>query len=278
MASAAEKAAAGEVDYADRAFHRALFTHIEKKVVPTVPPDASPPLPILVYAIRNILRPQPILSLIPRLLHLLAHLEILRSQTLTHIQNILHRHRQYASKPHDAIRLLDHEERDALQSILDPPRLKAQRTVYREVIHGCCLLHIHHLWRTYDPAKDPPLTTLLIDYFPAFFQRDPDIRPQCQTALKVRPWHYAITEQELNENRRVGQQAAQFMLDAAQYVDDPAKYCADHGHDATALFDDLFPAPDVRKIVDAIELFIETVQLACDTVQSVLEDNPPNSL
>ncbi|KAI0349953.1 hypothetical protein OH77DRAFT_1525259 [Trametes cingulata] len=262
--------AAGLVEYADSAFHRSLFTSIQRSVLPVVPPDACPPLPVIVYAIRNILRPQPILSLIPRLLHLLVHLELLRSHSLANVDKILLRDRELASQ-HSP--LLDHEERDALQSLLEPSRIRAHRTVYRQLVHAFCLLHIHHLWRTYDPAKDPPLTTFLIDYFPAFCNRDPDIRPQCQSALNERPWHYAITDEELDENGKVGQQAAQFMFNAAEYADDPTKYCKNHGLDPSASFDDLFPAPDVQNIVTAVELFIQTVQLVCDTVQSVVDDH-----
>ncbi|KAI8974022.1 hypothetical protein BD414DRAFT_498897 [Trametes punicea] len=257
-----------DIDYGDATFHRNVYSYVKNKVIPVVPSSACPPLPVIVYAIRNILEPSLLLPLIPHLLQLLVHLEILRTDAVSKMREMLRRDSKRSSRGS----LLTQDEREAVEALVKPSRLVAQRTIFRKVVHGCCVLHIHHLWRTYDAEKDPPLTTYLIDYFPAFFERDPDIRAQCVKALEDCPWHYNLTEEELEENRHVGAQAAEFMLGAAQYVEDPKQYCMNHGHHVDASFDDIFPPPDKDSISAAIMRFIEMVQLAYDTLQPMLDE------
>ncbi len=88
--------------------------------------------------------------------------------------------------------------------------------------------HIHHLWRIYDPETDAPLTTALINYFPTFVMRDPDMREQCRASLKTHPWHYGLTDEERAANSETGQRAAEFIVGASQYLEDPAAYCSDN--------------------------------------------------
>ncbi|KAI0827838.1 hypothetical protein BC628DRAFT_1365718 [Trametes gibbosa] len=250
--------------YDGYALHKNIYSHIEREVLPVVSPDACPPLSVMAYAIKNILCIQPpALQLLPALLDLLVHVEIIRTHT---VQNL----RDLASA--------DQNKRDKLDLLLKPSRLAAQRTVYRKIIDSCCLLHIHHLWRTFDPEKDPPLTTYLIDYFPAFFQveADPAIRAECAAALTQRPWHHDITEGELEENRRIGAQAVQFVVDAARYADNPEAYCMAHGssQDTTGRdsFEDLFPPPDFGNIAAVTARFVGRAQLLCETWQSMVAD------
>ncbi|CDO76944.1 hypothetical protein BN946_scf184709.g6 [Trametes cinnabarina] len=176
-----------------------------------------------------------------------------------------------SKKPH--VPLLSEDERDALEALVRPSRLLAQRTIYRKVIHGCCMLHIHHLWRTFDAREDRPLTDYLIEYFPAFFTRDPDLLGDCARALRDCPWHYKLTDDELDENRAVGAQAARFVSAAGRYTEDPQAYCEQNGYDPDASFDDLFPPPDPGSISAAIMHFVEKVQLAHDGLQSMLDDH-----
>ncbi|KAI0665700.1 hypothetical protein C8Q78DRAFT_985946 [Trametes maxima] len=201
---------------------------IKRRVLPSVASSACPPLPVLVYATKSILEPTLVLAQIPSLLRLLVHLEILRNRAANTIHHVLLQSVQPSNHKSQGRVVLDDTERETLEKRTKASRLLAQRKVYRKIIDGCCLLHIHHLWRTYDESKDPPLTDHLIAYFPAFFTRDPDLRPNCEAALKQLPWHHDITEQELAENSLVGAQAAQFVLDAAQYAENPQQYCADH--------------------------------------------------
>ncbi|KAJ8481671.1 hypothetical protein ONZ51_g5838 [Trametes cubensis] len=218
----------GDLDYTNRKTHQAIYDRIKGHVLPTVSPDDCPPLPLMIYAIRNILEPTLVLSLIPELLKLLAHLEVLRAHAVSLANQLL----QSTGDTDSSGQSLDTEDREALVALTKPSRVSAQRTIFRKIIHACCLLHIHNLWRAYDAENDPPLTNHLIDYFPAFFARDPDIRDACATALKERPWHYKITDDELEDNREAGAQAAEFMVNAAQYTDDPHRYCEEHGYDS----------------------------------------------
>ncbi|KAI0759965.1 hypothetical protein BD413DRAFT_617468 [Trametes elegans] len=261
------------VDYSDDKFHRNVFTHIKDKITPTASVESCPPLPVIVYAIRNILEPEPVLALLPQLLRLLAHLESVRAHTVVRIEEVLRLNQQLSAQDNADARPLDTDAREALQALTKPSRLAAQRTVYRKVVHGCCLLHIHHLWRTYDPGRDPPLTAALLGYFPAFLAQDPDNHADCVRALAQHPWHHAATPDELAENRRVGAQAAEFMLNAAQYTEAPREYCDERGYDADAPFDVLFPPPDVRSIAGAIMRFVDMVRLPTDTLQSIFQDS-----
>lgn len=88
---------------------------------------------------------------------------------------------------------------------------------------------MHHLWRTFDPAKHDPLPTYLIAYFPAFFQDKAEFRDDCAAALETHPWLHDITAPELEENARVGEQAVDFMVNAAQYMKAPETYSKQHG-------------------------------------------------
>ncbi|OJT02231.1 hypothetical protein TRAPUB_7258 [Trametes pubescens] len=279
-------------EYANYNLHKAIFTHVEKKVAPAAPSAACPPLSVIVYAIQNILTiTPPSLGLLPSLLQLLVHLEIVRLDLIAKLTDVLRQHDHHASQNDHPVRLLPDADRRALEGLTKPSRVAAQRTVYRELIDSCCLLHIHHLWRTDDPDRSAPITTPLIDYFPSFFARDPATRAQCAAALNARPWHHGITPDELAKNARVGAQAAEFMVRAAQYAADPVGYATEHGYALPlppggrvleltdpdrfapdAEFDDVFPPPDLDKIAQAVQRFIGMVQPAHDALRLILAD------
>ncbi|EIW54565.1 uncharacterized protein TRAVEDRAFT_52259 [Trametes versicolor FP-101664 SS1] len=251
-----------ENEYDSYSLHKAIFTHVEKSVAPAASPDTCPPLSVIIYAIQNILTVKPpSLDLLPSLLQLLVHLETVRLDLIDKLSAILRRHEHLADI-----------HRKSLESLTKPSRTAAQRTVYRNIIDSVCLLHIHHLWRTYDPARSAPLTSALIAYFPAFFARDPDTRAACAAALTERPWHHGIAPDELERNARVGAQAAEFMVHAAQYTADPVAYATEHGFEPDAEFDDVFPPPDLDKIAEAVQRFIGMVQPAHDELRSILGD------
>ena len=139
--------------YGDQDFHRVVYSsyqhdgrnsktltlsfvaHIADQVLTVVSSTACPPLPILVYAIRNILEPSFIRQEIPNLLRLIVHLELLRQDIVRTMQRIL----RDADNPALPISL-DPERRRALDQLTAAKRLAAQRTVYRKIVNGCCLL------------------------------------------------------------------------------------------------------------------------------------------
>ncbi|OSC99775.1 hypothetical protein PYCCODRAFT_1453609 [Trametes coccinea BRFM310] len=264
-----------DADYSNIHFHRTVYSYVKDKIVPTASSSACPPLPVIVYAIRNILEPTCLPALVPRLLQLLAHLEAIRTDSANKIRTILDLDASSSDSGAHNTPSLSKEDREVLETLVRPSRLQAQRTIFRKLIHGCCMLHIHHLWRTFDPNRDPPLTAAIIDYFPAFLTRDPDpdLRASCARALAERPWHHALSPAELEENRAVGVQAAEFMVGAARYVEDPHGYCEEHALDPGASFDELFPPPDPETISATIMRFVEKVELAYDTLQSILDDS-----
>ncbi|KAI0645322.1 hypothetical protein C8Q79DRAFT_971061 [Trametes meyenii] len=261
-------------DYADIEFHRQIYDLMKSCILPTVSSPACPPLPVLVYATRSILEPTLVFAQLPSLLRLLVHLEILRNHAANAIHSILRRDAHSPSNHNGKDNaVLSHEERETLEKRTKLSRLHAQRKVYRKIIDGCCLLHIHHVWRTYDETKDLPLTDHLIAYFPVFFTRDPELRPSCEAALVQHPWHHDITKEELTENSLVGAQATQFVLDAAQYAEDPRQYCVDHQRDLDTPFNDLFPPPDVDKLSEAIMRPHSPLYSSCDFKMKSMDSN-----
>lgn len=98
-------------------------------VAKAMPSASSPPLALVIYAVRNIIEPSFLPQLIPNLLRLIVHLEIIRNARTETIRRIL-------SQP-DALSLTS-EELGALRKCIE---LQAPfRKVYREVINACCLL------------------------------------------------------------------------------------------------------------------------------------------
>ncbi|RDX41408.1 hypothetical protein OH76DRAFT_1475813 [Lentinus brumalis] len=249
----------------DEAKFRAVYNHVEDTIKPDAPSSACPPLPVLVYAIRHILEPSFILQEIPPLLRLIVHLELIRQRTVSTMQRML----RDADDP-DVPLSLSTEDHHVLAQLTGAKRLAAQRTVYRKIVNGCSLLHIHHLWRIYDPETDAPLTTALINYFPAFVMRDPDMRDRCRASLKTHPWHYGLTDEERAANRETGQRAAEFIVGASQYLEDPAAYCSDNEFAPDTPFDEMFPPPDAAQIGEAVMRYIKMVKTAADALEGVL--------
>ncbi|KAL1941368.1 hypothetical protein VTO73DRAFT_7185 [Trametes versicolor] len=252
-----------EDEYDSYSLHKAIFS---QSLLPSIEPSLNPSqrMSKRVSHRQRLPTHPPSLDLLPSLLQLLVHLETVRLDLINKLSAILRRHKHLADI-----------HRKSLESLTKLSRTAAQRTVYRNIIDSVCLLHIHHLWRTYDPARSAPLTSALIAYFPAFFARDPDTRAACAAALTERPWHHGIAPDELERNARVGAQAAEFMVHAAQYTADPVAYAAEHGFERDAEFDDVFPPPDLDKIAEAVQRFIGMVQPAHDELRSILGDQLP---
>ncbi|KAI0799973.1 hypothetical protein C8Q74DRAFT_1191671 [Fomes fomentarius] len=232
------------------------------KILPSVPPDSCPPLPVILYAIRAILEPSFVLQEIPNLLRLLVHLEIIRKVQIETMSNLL-----------AGATLLPPTAIERLKARTTPSLKAAQRSVYRTNIHACCLLHIHYLWDAYDPDVDFPLHDTFITYFPALAQRDPDLREKCDEALRTRPWNHDLTKDELAANAEAGRDAAQFMFDAAMYKEDPEGYCQKHGLNTTYPFEELFPPPDSKKIFEGIMRYIDMVAKSSLTLSWILAEN-----
>ncbi|KAI0629086.1 hypothetical protein C8Q77DRAFT_1144916 [Trametes polyzona] len=253
--------------------HKDIYTWLENQNGKAVDLDAAcPPLAVITYATRNIIfLDPPNLDLLPSLLRLVVHLEIVRLDTTNRILDILRLCQLKAPSTSTRHPILREERHAALEKLTKPSRVAVHRKVYREIIHGCCLLHIHHLWRTHRSDTESTVISYAVDYFPAFFKDDPDYRDACARALRVRPWHYGVTDVELADNRRVGKQAATFMLNASSFAQDPEEYCVAHGYDPSSTFEDLFPACDFHSIADAIERFIGMVHQERNALQSVLD-------
>ncbi|KAH9846777.1 hypothetical protein C2E23DRAFT_872201 [Lenzites betulinus] len=262
VASLLGRLPASDAEYDSYALHARIYSYLEHDVLPAAPSDACPPLPVVAYAINNILHIQPpALHLIPSLLRLLVHVEVIRAHAIQKLRDLL-QSPSLADKLHKS-------QRDSLELLVKPSRLLPARqspptSRSSTLIRTDVSQHIHYLWRTFDAEKDPPLTAILIDYFPAFFQaeNDPAIRAQCTAALKERPWHHDITDVELEENQRVGAQAVQFMVDAARYADDPEAYCSAH-----SVFDDIFPPPDFTQIAAVVARFSSRVHAVRHTLE-----------
>ncbi|TBU23852.1 hypothetical protein BD311DRAFT_767672 [Dichomitus squalens] len=257
-------------DIADGTLRRHVYNDIKDNVLPLVPSTATPPLPVLVYAVHNIIQPSFVLGQIPDLLSLLAHIEVFRLNTIEKINRILRRDKTLRRDRSPSVRLLADHDRDDLERIVSPSRVQAARKVYRQIVHGCSLLHIHHIWRT-SPGGPSPLH-YLIQYFPYFVQRDQDAAPQCTAALSTYPWHYNLSRPEQRENEEIGEVAANFILGASQYLDDKEGYCRENGYDADEPFEAIFPPPRQDANVNAIDKYMSVVTGAADTLQAILED------
>ena len=219
-----------------------IADYISKQIRPSVSSNSCPPLQVIIYAIRSILNPTFVFQEIPNLLKLLVHLEVVRQAQVRTMRTLLHKQKELLL-PLDTI---DRLERRTKESVLE-----AHRGLYRNNIHGCCLLvcvafcflsplrhssgvrstqqHIHYLWRNYDPDVDRPLHDVLVTYFPALAKRDPDLRDKCDEALETCPWNHDLSEDELVVNADWGREAVQFMVGAALYEDDPEGYCQQRG-------------------------------------------------
>ncbi|KAI0752982.1 hypothetical protein C8Q80DRAFT_1149484 [Daedaleopsis nitida] len=253
-------------DYGDHKIHASVYECLKYDVFPSSLPTSCPPLPLVVYAIRNIIQPSFLLQEIPSLLRLLVHLEIIRKRLLGTVDSLL------CSPDLSAALLLNVDAADKLKRIGQPIVRDAQRTVYRQIIHACCLLHVRHVWRNFNPEIHPPLPQLLVDYFPAFAERETDLRQSCMDARKNLPWHHDTTQDELDANREQGTIAARFVYNAGRYGEDPESYCRDHGVDMNSSFDDLFPPPDTENVVKTIMRFIKMVITPQGILDRILEE------
>ncbi|KAI1787823.1 hypothetical protein LXA43DRAFT_1064075 [Ganoderma leucocontextum] len=261
-------------DMSDPDFHLDIF-YTARHIADHHPnPSTAPPLPVLLYAIRNILQPSLLLDQIPELLALVVHLEIFRTNTIENIHRLLQRDKSFPRNNSPSVRLLSHQHRALLHSLASPKQLSATRTIYRKIIHGSCLLHIHHLWSNYDPQlpNSPSPLEYLIDYFPAFAQRDQAAANQCQAALINWPWHYNLSQDELRENDKKGQEAANFLVAASQYLDDPDRYCLEKGFQVRQSFDTILPPPSQDDTVHAITKYMTAVSQAAAALEAILDD------
>ncbi|KAM5531104.1 hypothetical protein V8D89_015218 [Ganoderma adspersum] len=270
------------LDMSDQAFHLDIYNaaaHIARR---HPNPSTAPPLPVLLYAIRNILEPSFLLVQIQDLLDLIVHLEIFRINTVEKVQHILRRDQSFRPNNSPSVRLLSDQHRSILHSFTSTSQLTAARIIYRKIIHGCCLLsahfipkHIHYLWANFDPHDPdaPSPLRYLIDYFPAFAQHDKAAHDGSKAALASYSWHYNLSQDELRENDKVGQEAAQFLVAASQYLDDPDNYCLQNGFRVGESFDAIFPPPSQEETVVAITKYMRAVTQVADALKAILDDS-----
>ncbi|KAI9064583.1 hypothetical protein FKP32DRAFT_1675540, partial [Trametes sanguinea] len=95
-------------------------------------------------------------ALVPRLLQLLAHLEAIRTDTAAKIRTVLELDAQATDGAARAGPSLSKEDREVLEALARPSRLLAQRTIFRKIIHGCCML-VSPPFRPSAPAPSSPL-------------------------------------------------------------------------------------------------------------------------
>ncbi|PIL30987.1 hypothetical protein GSI_05680 [Ganoderma sinense ZZ0214-1] len=263
-----------DLNMSDRASHLDIYNTAVRVAQRRPNPSTAPPLPLLLYAIRNILEPSFLLLQTPELLDLIVHLEIFRLNAADKVQHILRRDQSFRRNNSPPVRLLSDQDRSILRSFISTSQLTATRIIYRKIIHGCCLLHIHHLWANYDPRHPdaPSPLNYLVDYFPAFAQHDPAARNSCQTAFATCSWHYNLSQDELHDNDKVGQEAAQFLVAASQYLDDPDDYCLQKGFQIGESFDTIFPPPSQEETVAAIAKYMRAVTQVAGAIEAIFDD------
>ena len=108
--------------------------HVDKKIVPRVP-EQHPPASVLVYAARNIMKPQFVVSESPDLLALLGHLNVLRKFAVTKVSRVLFWHKRFGDNPTDDVSLLS----PAVLGQFEWARHRAPhyQQLYRQIVNTC---------------------------------------------------------------------------------------------------------------------------------------------
>ncbi|TFY77001.1 hypothetical protein EWM64_g7012 [Hericium alpestre] len=174
-----------------------IYKHVSHKSRTHVSANEPLPVSLLVYAIHAILEPRLIFQQIPRLLDLLAQVELIRRKTIQHATSALVWQKWYLQRPiaeRDDVVLLTESEASKLRGITRKTEDQSSQTIYRGIIDAyvrlvrqmlylvalflplnVCYQHIKYLWVT--PTEAHLLPLYLRTYFPAFFPADSETSP-----------------------------------------------------------------------------------------------------
>ena len=109
--------------------------YVDQMIVPRVPVDQHPPASVIVYAARNIMKPQFVFSQIPDLLTLLGHMNVLRKFAVTKVSHALAWHKQLHDNPADDVLLLSPDIQRRLE--LAKEHATHYQQLYRHVVNTC---------------------------------------------------------------------------------------------------------------------------------------------
>ena len=220
--------------------------HVDRAIVPRVPAEQHPPASVLVYAARNIMKPQLVVSQIPDLLTLLGHLNVLRKFAVTKASHALAWHKQFRDNPTDDVSLLSPDIQARLERARD--RAHHYQQVYRHVVNTCyevvCFLLVswqavpqkltrtqQDIYHTFLHGSPKMFWSKMQTYFPGQFtdESDDEASAAAAQARMTRLYHHDLSEDELRDSRNTGLRCAKFAHDVARYMEDPAAFCAEVG-------------------------------------------------
>ncbi|KAH9837361.1 uncharacterized protein C8Q71DRAFT_757856 [Rhodofomes roseus] len=234
--------------------HRDIVVHISTAILPHVPLRGScPPPAALVYAIRNIMKPELLPGHIPELLEILGHLNILRKQSVKEAKAILTRNQYYLKNPGPTVSILSPTLEDQVCNVL--MHAAEEQKVYRSIVNMFYELDIHQSFLHGSPEV---FWLKMTTYFPGQFSdvsEDPTMR-SVDEVMRMHSFHYDLSAEEQHDSQHTGICCAKFARDAARYMEDPAAYCTQVGAPKHTTIATLFPPPDIPTLVHITDKYL----------------------
>ncbi|KZT73230.1 hypothetical protein DAEQUDRAFT_703544 [Daedalea quercina L-15889] len=240
------------VDYRDETLRKDVFDHISTTILPHVPAQDCPPLPVLAYAIRTITKPDFLPNEIPELLTLLGHVNIARKMAVQSATSALKWNKHFSPK----IPPIEERRLGRVTQCADD-----EQQLYRHIVNTCYEVDIK---RTFLHGSSEMFWLKMQTYFPGQFSDqfsdqsdDPNVLAAAAATTKTHTYHHDLLEEELYDRRVVGLCCAKFACDAARYMEDPAGYCAEVGQSARTSIDVLFPVPDMTELAHSVDEYLD---------------------
>jgi len=212
-------------------------------------------LRVLIYAIRNILRPTLVYEQIPDLLRLLGHVNVIRKYAIFKTTAILKWNERYVRYPQPDVRTLSDTERELLEGFSQGS--EGIQKLYRDVVNAFCYFDVYNTFVSSEQniAWVGRMKTYFPGQFPIFAQSDLEVA-EIRTKML---FHYELTEQELKESRLVGVRCAEFVRDAAAFMENLQAHGATSGASNHTLRN-LFPPPEEASIRKKLERYLKNVE------------------
>jgi len=241
-----------KVDEYTTSDHKDIYTYIEQKILnqDSLFKTRVPPLDLILYAIRNIMRPSMVADQIPDLLDLLAAVEFYRNVSLGKANDALVYNDWYKAKDERAISLT-HEERTDLESQVK--MADVLRAIYFNLILQYCQFDVYTLW-SHHPDSMTDLILRMSDYFPRLNKN--------YTTPTPRLFLHDLSDDENDQLHKTG-------LGCCRFVRDSYAWAVEHRLPGQSLvtmlqsedFAAVFPCPiDQDRLVDSMVYYLEAVE------------------
>ncbi|TFY79523.1 hypothetical protein EWM64_g4492 [Hericium alpestre] len=245
-----------------------IYKHVSHKSRTHVSTNEPLPVSLLVYAIHAILEPRLMFQQIPRLLDLLAQVELIRRKTMQQATSALVWQKWYLQRPiaeQDDVVLLTESEASKLRGMTRKTEDQSSQTIYRGIIDAYVRLHIKYLWAT--PTEAHLLPLYLRTYFPALFPVDAETSP---------PLFYKIlSKEDREEHDKTVRHCIEFMSTAKDWEEaqlaSKAEIDVDDYEDAAfqALTDDYIKHRSPEYMMKPVSLYLKKVKSRVESLVSI---------